>query len=419
MRRSSILLLVLSVVGLLQAGTAAAAPTPGININGASEGLAKVTSDLDRVRALGARTVRLELEWDEIEPDAAGQRDPAVLTNLDGVMQAAGARGIKVLLMVQSTPCWTSTAPAAIREGCKPGYASYPPSDYAAYGRLAAFLADRYRGALAAFEVWNEPDQSNERYWAGPDKAGRYAALVKATYPLLKAADPKLPLLAGTFVGKNGRFLQALYKAGMKGFYDGLSVHFYDLPLLGLRETRKVQLRNGDRTPQWLMETGYNSCAPARRDAQGIPCVSLATQARNLRELFAQTRRTSYLKAVVVYKLRDDGSDRFGVLTTRNTRKPSFAALNRAFARPTSKVRRPALRLRRSGNAVRASGGGPEGDIYLLEVHKRGMLRFRATFRLNDKGTFSLRFPAALGTTGLRVRLVSQWRANAGVVRTI
>ena len=35
----------------------------------------------------------------------------------------------------------------------------------------------------------------------------------------------------------------ALYAAGIKGSYDALSVHFYDLPLYALRVTRDVQRR--------------------------------------------------------------------------------------------------------------------------------------------------------------------------------
>ena len=42
-----------------------------------------------------------------------------------------------------------------------------------------------------------------------------------------------MPVLAGSFVGGNGKWLQALYAAGIKGHYDALSVHFYDLHALG------------------------------------------------------------------------------------------------------------------------------------------------------------------------------------------
>ena len=96
-------------------------------------------------------------------------------------------------------------------------------------------MAGRYRKQLEAFEVWNEPDQANQLYFAGPNKPQRYAAILRAAYPAIKAAAPNVPVLAGALVGWNGAFLKALYAAGIKGYYDGLSVHYYDLVLADLR----------------------------------------------------------------------------------------------------------------------------------------------------------------------------------------
>ena len=53
-------------------------------------------------------------------------------------------------------------------------------------------------------------------------------------------------MLAGSLVGSNGAFLRALYAAGIKGYYNGLSVHFYNLTLASVRSIHEVQLANGD-----------------------------------------------------------------------------------------------------------------------------------------------------------------------------
>ncbi len=92
-------------------------------------------------------------------------------------------------------------------------------------------LAERYGNEIRALEVWNEPDQSNELYFAGPNKPERYAALLKAAYVAVKQADPNIAVLAGSLVGVQGGFLKALYQNGIQGYYDGLSVHFYTLTL--------------------------------------------------------------------------------------------------------------------------------------------------------------------------------------------
>lgn len=403
-------IMLLIAVALVTAAPAHAAPLGGITIYSSDASVASATSDLAQAHALKAKVVRLEVPWRSIEPMASGQRDPAKLANLDAMVRAARARSIKLILQVDQTPCWTSTAPAAERSACTEKSASYPPADYDAYGRLAAFLTSRYHGALAAFEVWNEPDQSNERYWAGPDKVVRYAALVRATYPAVKAADASLPVLAGTVVGTNGAFLSALYDAGMKGYYDGISVHFYDLPLLGLRQTRAVQRAHGDSKPLWLLETGWNSCAPAKRGTEGQPCVTTTVQATDLLELYGQLRQTTYVKAVVVYKLRDEAVDRFGVLASNGRRKPAFAALQRAFSGSRLSVHRPVLRLRRGTRSVIASGSGPDGDAYQINVRRAGRLVYRANFRMTSSNHFSLVLPAVLGRSGLSVKLTQLWR---------
>ena len=55
--------------------------------------------------------------------------------------------------------------------------------------------------------------------------------MLRAAYPAIKQANPSVPVLAGSLVGSNGVFLRALYAAGIKGYYDGLAVHFYNLTL--------------------------------------------------------------------------------------------------------------------------------------------------------------------------------------------
>ncbi len=91
-------------------------------------------------------------------------------------------------------------------------------------------------------------------------------------------------------MGSNGAFLRALYAAGIKGYYDGLSVHFYNLVLASLRYIHEVQLQNGDHTPLWLNEFGWSSCWPRQRVQQEQGCVTKQVQAANLANVFRSTR---------------------------------------------------------------------------------------------------------------------------------
>jgi hypothetical protein len=276
-----------------------------------------------------------------------------------------------------------------------------------------AYLASRYGTRLAAIQIWNEPDQANEHYFAGPDKPQRYAAILRAAYPAIKHANPQVSVLAGSLVGSNGVFLRALYAAGIKGYYDGLAVHFYHLVLASLRSIHEVQLANGDTKPLWLDEFGWPSCWPAHRTQQEQPCVSQQTQATNVGNTIRSLARTSYVAAEVIYGMQDSASEDFGVLSAGGAHKPSFAAFAGALASPFAPVSPVTLSLRRQGGHVLASGSGPVGDFMELEAFQGSVLRYRALFTQNRFNDYSIALPSALGTSGVRVRVFQYWTGPA------
>jgi len=286
------------------------------------------------------------------------------------------------------------------------------PSAYAAF---AASLAARYGSRLAAIEIWNEPDQSNEDYFAGPDKARRYTALVRAAYPAVKRVDPTLPVLAGSLVGSNGLFLDLLYADGMKGFYDGLSVHFYNLTVASLHSIRAVQLAHGDSAPLWLDEFGWTSCWGHALVQEEQGCVTRSVQATDLRTSFSEFAQLPYVAAAVVYKLQDSPGEDFGVLDAGAHRKPSFAALVAALTGPFVAPPPVTVHLRRRHGAVVASGSGPVGDFMVLEALQGTRPRYRAYFVLDRFNRYSLTLPRVLGSHGLTVRVYRYSSGLAGV----
>jgi hypothetical protein len=271
-------------------------------------------------------------------------------------------------------------------------------------------VAGRYQAGLEAFEVWNEPDQANQQYFAGPDKPQRYAAILRAAYPALKAAAPKVPVLAGAIVGYNGAFLKALYAAGIKGFYDGLSVHYYDLVLSDLRNIRQVQRANGDSKPLWLAEFGWSSCAPAKFQA-GQVCVSRKVEGQNLVDMVRALRTTTYVKEMYVYSMVDTPQYSLGLVGLNGKPKPAFTALQAQLApKHATKPRATRLSLVHTRTQVVAKGSGPAGDVYVLSVYRGATLRFKAILRLNDNNQFTFKLPAVLGIHGLRATFYQQWQ---------
>ena len=398
-----------------QAHQASAGLLGGLNISGLGAGSRPADADREIALAvkLHAKLVRAELPWSVLEPNGAGKLDPTALAYTDQLMSDAQAHGIGVIALVDSSPCWASSAPASLLRKCVPKRGSkaygYPPAHPADFAAFAHLLVERYGNAMAAFEVWNEPDQANEKYFAGPHKPQRYAALLAATYPAVKQANANVKVLAGSLVGTNGVFLKLLYKAGIKGHYDALAVHFYTLPLAGLRATHAVQLANGDDTPMWLDEFGWPDCYPHRKIDQEQACVTPRVQAQNLTNVFRALAKTSYVAAATMYEMEDGGGDSFGVLTTRGKQKPAYSALAGVLSSPLGSLSPVTLALRKSGNHVLASGSGPVGDFMRMEVFQGSVLRYRAVFTLDRLDQFKLSLPSALGTHNLRVRVYQQW----------
>jgi hypothetical protein len=402
---------------------ASAGPLGGLNILGLYPGARPETADREIAvaRALHARVVRAEVPWSTLEPNGPGQVEPRALAFLDRLVTDAAASGIGVIATVDFTPCWASSAPAALLGKCVPGIwtkaNSWPPAAPADYASFAAYLAARYGTRLTAIEVWNEPDQSNEHYFAGPDKPQRYAAILRAAYPAIKQANPAVQVLAGSLVGSNGVFLRDLYAAGIKGYYDGLAVHYYSLTLAALRAIHETQLANGDDKPLWLDEFGWSSCWPTRRIQQEQACVTRKVQAQNVTNTFRAIARAPYVAAAVLYGLQDGANEDFGVLNASGARKPAFTALSRMLISPFGAPSPVTLSLRRAHGKVIASGSGPNGDYLELEVFQGSVLRYKALFTLDRFNRYSIPLPSALGTRGLRVQVYQYWAGKTGDAR--
>ena len=410
------LVLLLLVPGAVLPAAAVAGPAPGVrgvgvsNI-GADTPFKAIDRELRHAQRLGATTIRAEVSWAALEPEGPGDRQTDYLARLDRLVRGARQRGIRPLLLLLRTPCWASSAPGAPAD-CSNDADGHPPRDAGDYGAIAGWLAHRYRGRLAGMEIWNEPDHANEEYFAGPDKPARYAALLKAANRAIEAADPRLPVIAGSLVGADGRFLEALYAEGIKGHYDGLAVHYYDLTLASLRSIREVQRRNGDRKPLWLSEFGWTSCYPRASTEGEHTCVTRRQQARNLGDVFRALRGKRWIRAAIVYKLPDTPAERFGLVTTGGERKPAFTVLRRAFRRGLGRPRRPSAVVRNG----RLTGRAPAGDIVTVQGFRPDGSFFYQAILVPDRfGRFSLKLPAEV--RGNRLVVEQPWTGRSTSLR--
>lgn len=419
MRRTLRAALVVLVLSLTATSSAVARPLVGVQGISAYESDAQTAKDLDAVKRAHLGAVRVQAFWAGLQPSGPGAYDSGQLAALDKVVDGAAQRGLKVILFADGTPCWASSAPASVKDGCrgetKASVYRYGPSNPQTFVALSTFLVQRYGAKLAAYEIWNEPDQANENYWAGSNKVARYVALTKAVYAPLKAVAPNLPVLTGSFVGANGKWLQAMYDAGVKGYYDGLAVHFYDLPLDALKTTRAVQRRNGDTKPQWMTEFGWSSCYRKGGPAYQLEhaCLTTAVQARATADTLRAISRTSWVKAAILYTMRDEtAAYRFGLVDRQGKAKPLLKTLTSLLKRPLSgTLPKPKVRLSTRKGRLVATGTGSLAGAYRLTVTGGGV-KYAATLRTDRFGAFRVVLPSVVPRTGVTATFRSTWSSS-------
>ena len=264
------LVVLLVCFGVLVGAGEARAAEVGINAVGTGGGPA-----VEQASALGAGWVRAFVRWDQVEPAGPGRWDAAQIGGLDEIVNNANARGIKVLVVVLGAPSWANGSSDAL----------VPPRDPADFGRFVGAMSARYHGRIAAWEIWNEPDDA--QFWHGAVSPAAYAPLLRAAYRAIKDADSAALVLAGASTGNDYPFLEGLYAAGAGDSFDGVASHtdtaclvnspdvYYRengrvgrFSFLGFRETHAVLEAHGQGAkPIFLTEIGWSAHAGRARAA--------------------------------------------------------------------------------------------------------------------------------------------------------
>ena len=238
---------------------------------------------LQLLQAAGVSWIRQELPWEQIEPVAKGQtEDPkfggSTWTKFDDIVERASSLGMKVMLRLDTSPRWALPPTASDGLG--------PPINEADYFDFVSAVATRYRGKVAAYQIWNEPNLTSE-WGRQPPDAGAYVALLRGASERIRAADPGalvvMAAMAPTLTENSDAlnelvYLQQVYDLGARGLFDVLAVQAYGLrggpddPRLGSGDVnfsrpllvRAVMNANGDgATPVWATEMGWNVNPPS------------------------------------------------------------------------------------------------------------------------------------------------------------
>ena len=163
--------------------------------------------------------------WLNLEPAP----DTWDFTRLDGLVLLAESRGVdRITLVLGGTPRWAAAQERSTDAfWLGPGSAS-PPRDLADWAQFVAVVAERYRGRIDAYEIWNEP--TTAAFWSG--SRAQWADLVASAAREIRRIDPDARVVAPGIAVTSARDVTRMRPwlaelADRSALITDISVHFY------------------------------------------------------------------------------------------------------------------------------------------------------------------------------------------------
>lgn len=237
--------------------------------------------DLETINDLDFNWVKQSFAWRDIEGIEKGKYD---WYRPDLIVDMVEEAGLNLVVRIDRQPFWS-------QEVDWPPLENAPPADLNDFADFCGALAERYRGRIAAYQIWNEPNLSRE--WGDePPNPSEYTELLKVCYQSIKGADPGAIVisagLAPTGTGlpyalPDTEFLQGMYDSGAAEYFDvlGLNAPGYKAPpeatpeegernpeygggrwfvFRHVEDMRQVMEENGDSTKQVaILELGWTT----------------------------------------------------------------------------------------------------------------------------------------------------------------
>lgn len=296
----------------------------GLNDHLTWHGVTQASADLDQMSAAGIQAVRVDVYWYNLEPQRDAW-DSHQLSNLDGIIAAIAAHNMTGVYTVLGTPVWARN---------NTGTTMTPPADPTAYGAFTGQLATRYAGyPNTTWEIWNEP--SDPHFWdapAGPD-AALYTRMLQSAYSAIKAHAPSATVLGGCIAFNSTSFLDGMYAAGAKGYFDALSIHPYtqgkaptatddpskSFPLTVQGMEQDMANHGEPNKPIWITEMGWTTGQ-----------VSDVTRATYLQQVVSMVRSWPFVKEYDAYAMHQADDGGYG-LTSDGGVTASWAAYSTAI----------------------------------------------------------------------------------------
>nr|WP_231126734.1 glycosyl hydrolase [Motilibacter aurantiacus] len=197
--------------------------------------------------------------WNEVSP----ARGTWNFTALDTAVNTANRYGASPLVVLGATPAWASSK-ATSQDVYGLGAAAMPRS--VTYWReYVTEVAQRYKGRVRAYQIWNEPNLST--FWTGT--VAQMVQLTREARTIIKRVDPTATVVSPGFSLRNPSdqaYFRTFLQAGGARYSDVIGLHPYPAPTAGpegslaLINTAKAAMATSRVSkPIWNTEINYGA----------------------------------------------------------------------------------------------------------------------------------------------------------------
>ncbi|WP_314292131.1 beta-galactosidase [Leptotrichia massiliensis] len=297
--------------------------------------LQEAEDSYSKIARVGFQWVRITASWHRIQSSKNGGYD---WQDIDDAIALAKKYNLKVLMQISSAPEWAtgvdklSAAEKNALNARKIWVASFAPlpqydNDFS---NFVSALVNRYaRQGVIDYEFWNEP--GNPEFWHDTIQNPKpnpehYTHLLKIAYTAAHNTHNDVNVMAGgmTVGGSNNstgyigpmEFLERMYRAGAKEYFDGVSHHPYGIyarafrdngwanmigdvvkPGGGEKTLYQIMLENGDGNKKiWPSEVGLDAAYPG---------VDETKQANVISQILGWYQKSNIFGPLILYQAKD------------------------------------------------------------------------------------------------------------------
>lgn len=236
---------------------------------------------LDWVRLMSYSHVKQTFAWKDLEP----RQDSWDWEQADRIMDEVERRDLRMIARLGQVPDWAQ--PESDDSIETDDSHDVPAEDMADWRDFCFTIADRYKGRIVAYQIWNEPNLTREWGNERPDPAG-YVTLLAECSGEIRKADPDAILISAGLAPTGNYdeiatpddvFLDQMYRNEFQQYIDVVGVHAtgYAPPEVGpddveqegrgrwftfrrIEDLRKIMISHGDEARQMaIMEFGYTT----------------------------------------------------------------------------------------------------------------------------------------------------------------